>query len=46
MAAGIVLVREAGGIVTDLKNASNSLETGDIIAANDILHDKLLPELG
>ena len=46
MAAGVVLVREAGGVVTDLKNTSNFLETGDIIAANDALHDRLLPELG
>ena len=41
-----MLVREAGGVVTDLKNTSNFLETGDIIAANDVLHDRLLPELG
>lgn len=46
VAAGVVIVREAGGIVTDLENGAGFLETGDIIAANGALHEKLLPELG
>jgi myo-inositol-1(or 4)-monophosphatase len=41
MAAGIVLVREAGGFVTDLAGGGDMLETGDIIAANDFLHEPL-----
>ena len=45
MAAGIVLVKEAGGIVTDLGNKQNMLETGNIICANERLHAKLIKEL-
>ncbi|MDH3335151.1 MAG: inositol monophosphatase, partial [Rhodospirillaceae bacterium] len=42
MAAGIALVREAGGFVTDINGRKNMLETGDIVCANDKLHSKLL----
>ncbi len=38
MAAGILMVKEAGGYVTDMKGGSNMLKTGTIIAANDGLH--------
>jgi myo-inositol-1(or 4)-monophosphatase len=38
IAAGILLVREAGGYVTDLAGGHGMLETGDILAANDHLH--------
>ncbi len=41
MAAGIVLVREAGGFVSDLTGGSEMLESGEIIAANDLLHGPL-----
>lgn len=34
MAAGIVIVREAGGIVTDLQGTDKMLAKGDIIAGN------------
>ncbi len=43
MAAGIVIVREAGGIVTGLDGADTMLETGDVIAANIQMHKALLP---
>ena len=36
--AGIVLVREAGGLVTDIDGSDNMIESGDILAANDHLH--------
>ncbi|WP_298723972.1 inositol monophosphatase family protein [uncultured Ferrovibrio sp.] len=42
IAAGIVLVREAGGMVTDLKGGDTMIETGGIVAANDVLHGPLL----
>lgn len=45
MAAGIVLVREAGGIVTDLAGGSDMLETGNLLAANQQVHKALLPVL-
>lgn len=38
IAAGIVLVREAGGIVTDLKGGETMLTTGNILASNDALY--------
>jgi myo-inositol-1(or 4)-monophosphatase len=34
IAAGIVLVREAGGFVSDLSGGEKFWETGDIVAAN------------
>jgi len=42
IAAGILLVREAGGQISDLSGGARALETGDVLAANDILHPKLL----
>jgi myo-inositol-1(or 4)-monophosphatase len=36
--AGIVLVREAGGMVTDIDGSDKMIESGNIIAANDHLH--------
>jgi myo-inositol-1(or 4)-monophosphatase len=41
IAAGIVLVREAGGFVTDLDGKNEMLKSGNIIAANDQLHIEL-----
>jgi myo-inositol-1(or 4)-monophosphatase len=34
MAAGIVIVREAGGIATDLQGTDKMLDKGDVIAGN------------
>ena len=42
MAAGILLVREAGGFVSDLDGGSRALEAGHILAANETLHPMLL----
>ncbi|MDQ6954535.1 MAG: inositol monophosphatase family protein [Mariprofundaceae bacterium] len=42
IAAGILLVQEAGGIVTDLDGASVDLEKGDVLCANGILHRQFL----
>jgi myo-inositol-1(or 4)-monophosphatase len=42
IAAGILLVREAGGMVTDLEGAQRMLETGNLLAANEMLHRPLL----
>jgi myo-inositol-1(or 4)-monophosphatase len=41
IAAGILLVREAGGYVTDFRGADKALETGQVLAANDQVHSKL-----
>ncbi|HEX8480488.1 MAG TPA: inositol monophosphatase family protein [Allosphingosinicella sp.] len=41
IAAGILLVREAGGFVTDFRGADAALAKGQVLAANDQLHSKL-----
>ena len=38
LSAGLVIVREAGGFVSDLKGGDKILETGDVLAANATLH--------
>jgi myo-inositol-1(or 4)-monophosphatase len=42
LAAGLLLVREAGGYVSDMAGGSGMLASGDIVAANDHLHSPLL----
>ena len=42
IAAGIVLVREAGGFVSDADGGASALETGSICAGNEALHPALL----
>jgi len=41
MAAGIVIVREAGGFVSEIDGRANMLQSGSILAANDRLHAPL-----
>jgi len=41
-AAGIVLVREAGGIVSDFHGRTDGLKGDDIVCANEHLHPQLL----
>jgi myo-inositol-1(or 4)-monophosphatase len=38
IAAGILLVREAGGYVSDMAGGHDMMTTGDVLAANDHLH--------
>lgn len=42
MAAGILLVREAGGFVTDFDGGQTMLDNGDIAAGNEAIHRALL----
>ena len=42
IAAGIVLVREAGGIVTDLDDGDQMMTSGDICAGGDAIRKSLL----
>ena len=42
MAAGIVLVREAGGVVSDLTGGAEMLTRGSVLTANEHLHPQLL----
>ncbi|MEZ0495608.1 inositol monophosphatase family protein [Sphingomonas sp. IW22] len=41
IAAGILIVKEAGGFVTDFRGADQALERRQVLAANDVLHSKL-----
>ena len=45
IAAGILLVREAGGFVSDPAGTGDMLATGDIVAGNTHLHQPLLDML-
>ena len=45
MAAGIVILREAGGTISDLDGEPQMLDTGDVIAGNKEIHRLLLPLL-
>jgi myo-inositol-1(or 4)-monophosphatase len=42
LAAGVLLVREAGGRVTDLEGNDARLVGGEIVASNGVLHDWFL----
>ena len=42
MAAGILLVREAGGFVSDREGGQAMLENGTIVAGNELIHRTLL----
>ena len=40
-AAGVLLVREAGGFVTDYRGADRAFERGEYVAASAAVHSKL-----
>jgi myo-inositol-1(or 4)-monophosphatase len=42
MAAGVLLIQEAGGMVTDLEGGDKFLETGNLLAASPKLHTLML----
>ncbi|OYW55670.1 MAG: inositol monophosphatase [Azorhizobium sp. 32-67-21] len=42
MAAGMIMIREAGGYVSDLDGGDKVLEKGDVIAGNEEMHRDLL----
>jgi myo-inositol-1(or 4)-monophosphatase len=45
IAAGDILIKEAGGIVTDFGGGNDYLSTGNIVAGNPAIHEKLLTEV-
>jgi len=45
LAAGVVIVREAGGRVTDLQGGDTMLATGDVLATNAHLHAAFLADV-
>ncbi len=42
MAAGALLVREAGGLIADLDGGQNFLSTGNVVSANPYIFNELL----
>ena len=42
IAAGVLLVREAGGVVTDPLGGQTELDTGDLVAAGPAMHAFML----
>jgi len=45
MAAGVVIVREAGGRVTDLRGNPHSIHQPEVVASNGRIHDEMLAVL-
>ena len=43
--AGIVLVREAGGFVSDLAGGEDMMASGDIVAGNEAIQRSILSTL-
>jgi myo-inositol-1(or 4)-monophosphatase len=42
IAAGLLLVREAGGFVSDVDGKDTMMQTGSIVAGNETMHNELL----
>ncbi len=42
MAAGVLLIKEAGGMVSDFKGANNQMNSGNIVAGNPKVFKELL----
>jgi myo-inositol-1(or 4)-monophosphatase len=45
LAAGIVVLREAGGYVSDMTGRDRMLADGSVVAGNETIHRKLLKQL-
>src|SRR3989442_2251692 len=46
IAAGVLLIEEAGGRVTDFNGASLDIYTPKVLASNGLIHDKMMQVLG
>ena len=42
VAAGLVLIREAGGFISDMKGSTNIFESRSVVAGNEHIHKALL----
>jgi len=45
IAAGAVLIQEAGGVITDFEGGPDYLRSGNVVAGNPAVHKKLLREV-
>lgn len=41
MAAGIIMIREAGGVVSDIQTSGDPLVSGDVVCGNETIHAEL-----
>ncbi|MFZ3073116.1 MAG: inositol monophosphatase family protein, partial [Thermodesulfobacteriota bacterium] len=41
-AAAMLIIKEAGGIVTDFKGSAFSLYSGETLASNGLVHDEMI----
>lgn len=46
IAAGILLIRESGGFISDLEGQQRMMETGDVLAGNAHMHTLLQKQIG
>ncbi|MCK5810245.1 MAG: inositol monophosphatase, partial [Cocleimonas sp.] len=45
IAAGVLMVQEAGGMVSDLKGGNDHMKTGDIVAASPKVFKEMIKRL-
>jgi myo-inositol-1(or 4)-monophosphatase len=45
MAAGVIMIREAGGFVSDLSGGQKMFDNGSIVAGNELIHKALVKTL-
>ncbi len=45
MAAGLILVREAGGMASAIEDGRNPMDTGNVVVANALIHDDFVAAL-
>ncbi|HKQ30180.1 MAG TPA: inositol monophosphatase family protein, partial [Burkholderiales bacterium] len=46
MAAGCLLIQEAGGIVSDVRGGSAYLDSGNVVAGNPKIHAEMVAKIG
>ena len=45
MAAGCLIIQEAGGVISDMKGSDNYLETGNLVCGNIKVHELMLKKI-
>ena len=45
IAAGVLLIQEAGGVVTDFSGGDNYLQSGNVLAGNPRIHSAMFKVL-
>ena len=45
LAAGVLLIEEAGGVVSDFTGGENHIEHGNLVAGNFNIHQQLLNQI-